>query len=163
MTPPLRRLTAIVVACAVAIGIVRLLEELANQVTMPAGLDPTNLDQVKIALERGEFPFASLVLVMAGWLLAAYVGSRIAIRIGRARGPTLIFAAIFTAVIVHDLTVLPHPTWMGRMESQPRPGANRLVRELRRKHPSDRSIIRNRKAPGAYQIERIIRLKQSHL
>ena len=112
MSPPVRRITAIVVACAVAIGIVRLLEELARQVTMPAGLDPTNLDQVKIALERGEFPFASLALVLSGWLLAAYVGGRISTRIGHARGPTWIFAVIFTAVIVHDLTLLPHPTWM---------------------------------------------------
>ena len=112
MSPPVRRITAIVVACAVAIGIVWLLEELARQVTMPAGLDPTNLDQVKTALERGEFPFASLVLVLSGWLLAAYVGGRISTRIGHARGPTLFFAAIFTAYIVRDLTLLPHPTWM---------------------------------------------------
>lgn len=112
MSTPVRRITAIVMACVVAIGIVRLLEELANQVTMPAGLDPTNLDQVKIALERGEFPFASLALVLSGWLLAAYVGSRISMRIAHARGATWIFAAIFTAVIVHDLMLLPHPTWM---------------------------------------------------
>ena len=112
MSPPVRRITAIVVACAVAIGIVWLLGELAKQVTMPAGLDPTNLDQVKIALERGEFPFASLVLVLSGWLLAAYVGGRLSARIGRSRGPTLIFAAIFTAFIIHDLSLLPHPTWM---------------------------------------------------
>lgn len=112
MSPLIRQITAIVVACAVAIGIVRLLEELANQVTMPAGLDPTNLDQVKAALERGEFPFASLALVLCGWLLAAYVGGRIATRIGRVRGPALFFALIFTAVIIKDLSVLPHPAWM---------------------------------------------------
>ena len=112
MSPLVRRITVVVVACAIAIGIVRLLEQLANQVTMPGGIDPTNLDQVKAALERGEFPFASLALVLSGWLLAAYVGGRISTRIGRSRGPTLIFAAIFAAVIVHDLTLLPHPTWM---------------------------------------------------
>ena len=112
MSPTIRRLMAVIVACAVAIGIVRLLEQLAHQVTMPAGLDPTNMDQVKVALERGEFPFASLALVMSGWLLAAYVGGRIAARIGHARVATLGFAIIFTAVIVHDLMQLPHPTWM---------------------------------------------------
>jgi hypothetical protein len=103
---------AIIVACAVAIGIVRLLQELAHQVTMPAGLDPTNMDQVKVALERGEFPFASLALVLCGWLLAAYVGGRIASRIGRARITALGFTIIFTAFIIHELTLLPHPTWM---------------------------------------------------
>ena len=112
MSPSSRRFFAVVIACAVAIGIVRLLEELANQVTMPAGLDPTKIEQVKTALERGEFPFASLALVVAGWLLAAYVGGRITSRVGRARGPTLVFALIFAAVIIRDLTLLPHPAWM---------------------------------------------------
>jgi uncharacterized membrane protein YdcZ (DUF606 family) len=79
---------------------------------MPPGLDPTNIDQVKAALEKGEFPFASLALVLSGWLLAAYAGSRIAGRIGHARIASLAFTAIFTAVIVHELTLLPHPTWM---------------------------------------------------
>jgi hypothetical protein len=112
MSPLVRRFVAVVIGCAVAIAIVRLLEQLAHQVTMPPGLDPTNIDQVKIALEKGEFPFASLALVFCGWLLAAYAGSRIAARIGHARIASLAFTVIFTAVIVHELTLLPHPTWM---------------------------------------------------
>ena len=112
MSPPVRRVIAVVVACGGAIGIVRLLEQLAHQVTMPAGLDPTNIDQVKLALERGEFPFASLALVLSGWLLAAYTGSRIATRIGRARIASLAFTVIFTAFIVRELMLLPHPAWM---------------------------------------------------
>lgn len=112
MSAPVRRFTAILLACAVAIGIVWLLEQLAGQVTMPAGLDPTDPQQVKIALEHGEFPFASLILVLSGWLLAAYVGGRIATRFAHSRGPNLFFVAIFTAYIVRDLTLLPHPTWM---------------------------------------------------
>ncbi len=112
MSPLVRRVIAVIIGCAVAIGIVRLLEQLAHQVTMPAGLDPTNIGQVKLALERGEFPLASLALVLCGWLLAAYAGSRIAARIGQARIASLAFTVIFTAVIIHDLTALPHPTWM---------------------------------------------------
>jgi hypothetical protein len=112
MSPLIRQITAVVVSCAVAIGIVRLLEQLANQVTMPAGLDPTNVEQVKSALERGEFPFASLALVFCGWLLAAYVGGRIATRVGHSRGPALVFAIIFTAVLIKDLAMFAHPTWM---------------------------------------------------
>jgi len=107
-----RAILGLVVGCGVAVGIVRALEQLANQVTMPNGLDPTNLDQVKSALERGEFPFASLVLVLSGWLLAAYVGSRIAATVGRARLSVLAFTVLFTTLTIHDLIVLPHPTWM---------------------------------------------------
>ncbi|HEY3934588.1 MAG TPA: hypothetical protein VGL65_08210 [Gemmatimonadales bacterium] len=112
MSPVIRRIVAVVVACGVAMIIVRLLEELAKQVTMPAGLDPTNAAQVKTALEHGEFPFASLALVFCGWLLASYTGSRIASRIGQARIAPLAFTVLFTLVILHDLTTLPHPTWM---------------------------------------------------
>ena len=112
MTPLVRRSVAVIVGCAAAIGIVRLLEELANQVTMPPGVNPTNVDQVKLALERGEFPFASLALVLCGWLLAAYAGSRIVGRIGHARIASLAFTAIFTLFVVHELTMLPYDTWM---------------------------------------------------
>ena len=112
MTPFLRRTVAVVVACAAAFVIVNVLERLAQQVSMPAGIDPTNADQVKQALERGEFPFASLALVFAGWLLAAYSGSRIAMRIDRSRVAPLIFAVLFTVKNVYYLSLLPHPTWM---------------------------------------------------
>jgi hypothetical protein len=112
MSPLVRRFFAVIVGCAAAISIVRLLEQLANRVTMPAGLNPTDIEQVKIALERGEFPFASLALVLCGWLLAAYAGSRIAGRIGHARIASFAFTVIFTAFIIRELTLLPHPTWM---------------------------------------------------
>lgn len=107
-----RAILGLIAGCAVAVGIVRALEQLANQVTMPTGLDPTNLDQVKSALERGEFPFASLVLVLAGWLVAAYAGSRIVASFGRSRAAILTFTVLFTSLTIHDLLVLPHPTWM---------------------------------------------------
>jgi hypothetical protein len=108
----IRRLLAVLLACAVAIGVVSMLKEMAQQVTMPTGIDASNMDQVKQALERGEFPFASLALVLCGWLLAAYVGGRIASGVGKARLCTFAFALIFTGYIIHELTLLPHPTWM---------------------------------------------------
>jgi hypothetical protein len=97
MSPLVRRFFAVIVGCAAAISIVRLLEQLANRVTMPAGLNPTDIEQVKIALERGEFPFASLALVLCGW---------------HARIASFAFTVIFTAFIIRELTLLPHPTWM---------------------------------------------------
>ncbi len=112
MSASVRQLFGVILACAVAFGIVTLLGGLAQQVTMPAGLDPTNVDQVKGALEHGEFPFASLALVLCGWLLAAYVGGLVAARFGRARAASLIFTVIFSAAAIYHLTLLPHPTWM---------------------------------------------------
>lgn len=107
-----RQVMAVIVACAVAMGITWLLEQLAQQVNMPAGLDPTKFDQVKLALERGEFPLASLALVLAGWFLAAYVGGRIAVRLGQSRLAVVGFTVIFTTTTIHYLTSLPHPVWM---------------------------------------------------
>lgn len=101
-----RRIIAVTVACGAAYIIILLLGELAKQVTMPPGVD------YKTALERGELPFASFALVLCGWWLAAYAGSRIASRIGRARAATLAFAVIFTIVIIVELMLVPHPAWM---------------------------------------------------
>ena len=112
MTPLVRRFVAIVVACALAFIIVNVLERLAAQVSMPAGIDATNVEQVKTALERGEFPFASLALVVAGWLLAAYAGSRLALRIDRTRVAPLIFTVLFSVKNIFYLSLFPHPTWM---------------------------------------------------
>jgi hypothetical protein len=106
MSAAYRRIIAVIVALVVAIVIIRLLEELAQQVTMPAGVD------YRTALERGELPFASFALVLCGWWLAAYTGSRIAAGIGRARASSLVFALAFTLVIVRELMLVPHPTWM---------------------------------------------------
>jgi hypothetical protein len=106
MSSAYRRIIAVIIACVVAVVIIRLLEELAQQVTMPAGSD------YRSALERGELPFASFALVLCGWWLAAYAGSRLAAGIGRARASSLVFALIFTLVIIRELTLVPHPTWM---------------------------------------------------
>lgn len=97
---------AVIVATGAAVLVVRLLMELAQQVSMPPGV------AYRTALERGEVPFASFALVLCGWWLAAYAGSRIAAGIGKSRGTTLIFAFLFTAVIVRQLLLVPHPTWM---------------------------------------------------
>ena len=106
MSSVYRRIIAMIVATAIAVIIVRLLEELAHQVTMPAGVDYAT------ALERGDLPFASFALVLCGWLLAAYAGSRIAYRMGQSRVASLSFTVIFTVFIVRELLMQPHPTWM---------------------------------------------------
>jgi hypothetical protein len=106
MSSAYRRIIAVIVASVVAYFIIKLLEELAHQVTMPPGV------AYRTALERGELPFASFALVLCGWWLAAYAGSRLAAGIGRARASSLFFALIFTLVIIRELMLVPHPTWM---------------------------------------------------
>lgn len=112
MNASFRRAAGVAVACAIALLIVRILEHLAHQVATPPGLSATNVREVETALDRGEFPFASFALVLAGWLLAAYIGSRVALRVGRATTPAWIFTMLFTAMTLLDLAALPHPVWM---------------------------------------------------
>ncbi|MGH7592789.1 MAG: hypothetical protein ACRELE_02915 [Gemmatimonadales bacterium] len=106
MSSSFRRIFAVLVACGAGIIVVRLLEELAKQVTMPPGV------AYRVALERGELPFASFALVLCGWWLAAYTGSRIAAHIAGARVTSLAFAVVFTGVVLRELSVAPHPGWM---------------------------------------------------
>lgn len=113
MSEALRRLVAIIVALAAGAGVVALVDAFANQMhPLPSGVDPTDMEALKLALENGAIPIAALVLMTSGWLLAAYVGGRIAARIGRWDGAVWIFAFIFTVGVYANLHALPHPTWM---------------------------------------------------
>lgn len=105
---------AVLVALATGGVIVFLVERLADQLNPSDGTAtmPMTTDQIKAALEAGEVPFATLLLVLGGWLLGAYAGGRVASRIGGPGVPVLAFAAIFTAVIISVLLSAPHPLWM---------------------------------------------------
>lgn len=113
MSPMLRRLLAVVAALVVAGAIVTIVETFAHQLhPLPPGVDPTDPASLGRALEAGEVPFASMALVLSGWLLAAYMGGVIAWRYGRSGMAAVVFAAIFTVAVFSDLNAFPHPTWM---------------------------------------------------
>lgn len=113
MSDAVRRLIAVVVSVVVAGVVVAIIDAFAGQMhPLPPGVDPTDPAALKLALETGAIPVAALVLMTAGWLLAAYIGGRIAARIGRWDGSVWLFAFIFTAGVYANLQGLPHPTWM---------------------------------------------------
>jgi hypothetical protein len=95
--------SAVAVAAAIVIGL-HVLAEQVSPTTGNAGLKRT--------LEEGEMPFTNLVLVLGGWLVAAWVGGTIASRVSRQRGPLLVFTVLATAMLVVDFRGVPHPTWM---------------------------------------------------
>lgn len=109
----LRHTLALLGALLVAFVIVWAIEVTAAQLTpMPAGIDTSDPAALKAALEAGEVPFPSLFLVLAGWLLAAYVGGVLAFRWTAEGAAVWAFALVFTGVVVWTLALLPHPTWM---------------------------------------------------
>ena len=113
MSPGVRRVVALIVSVAVALFIKQLLAHLANQVApLPATIDLSSKAQVQVAFERGEVATSYLVLIVSGWLLGAFGGGTVVSRIGRSRGPLVLFAMVFTAVTVLDLSMMWHPMWM---------------------------------------------------
>lgn len=104
---------ALLMAIAVAGVIVFLVDALAHQVIpLPTGMDPTDPGQLKVALEEGEVPWLGMGLMLGGWLLGAYAGGRVAISVGKREWVVMVFAAVFTALVVSYLTSIPNPTWM---------------------------------------------------
>jgi hypothetical protein len=79
----------------------------------PAGLDPSRVaDAVAIAVAM---PPAAFGVVVIGWVLGAFIGSLLAVRL--ARGAGLLMAAGIAALVLSGiysvLTTLPHPAWCG--------------------------------------------------
>lgn len=104
---------AILMAIAVAGVIVFLVDALANQVIpLPTGINPTDPGQLKAALEEGEVPWLGMGLMLGGWLLGAYAGGRVAISVGKREWVVMVFAAVFTALVVSYLMNVPNPVWM---------------------------------------------------
>jgi hypothetical protein len=108
-----RRVYAVLAALAVAWSIVFMIETLSGRMMpLPAGTNALDADQIKRALEAGEVPFSAMLLVLCGWLLAAYAGGKTASRLGGRVGAVIVFTVLFTTIIVLNLLALPHPTWM---------------------------------------------------
>ncbi len=114
MSPSFRIIVGFVAAMAVAVGMVWLLEQFSatNVVPFPAGIDRTDPQAVRKAIEAGMVPYSVLVIVVAGWLLAAYTGGRVAWRMSEHSVTVWAFAIVFTGLLIWMLSQLPYPTWM---------------------------------------------------
>lgn len=109
MSATTRRLVALGIACLVAFGVVYLMNHLAaNATPRPTGVH----ESLKVVLEEGQLPFSALLLVLGGWLVAAYLGGTVATRLSGERGPAQFFAAILTLAIFATQLEAAHPIWM---------------------------------------------------
>ena len=109
MSRATRRMVALVIACLIAAGVIYLMNHLAAGATpRPAG----GQESLKVALEAGQIPFSALLLVLGGWLVAAYLGGTVATRLSGERGPAQLFAVILTLAILATQLESAHPTWM---------------------------------------------------
>ncbi|MEO5825203.1 MAG: hypothetical protein ABIR59_04895 [Gemmatimonadales bacterium] len=114
MSPMVRRVVAVVAALAAASAVVFVFEYLGSRFFPAVGVDLTDRAQIEDAVRTGSIPMGAMVMVAAGWVVAAVVGATVALRIGRVGGggPTMIFAGLFTLVCAMNLIAFPHPAWM---------------------------------------------------
>jgi len=79
---------------------------------LPPGIDVTNQESLRQAMAT--IPASAFVVLLAGWLVAAAVGSFVAAR-WAGRAPVMhgvLAALILLAATVANLVAVPHPTWM---------------------------------------------------
>jgi len=77
----------------------------------PAGLDMR--DPQALAAHIAAAPGPAMLVVVAGWALAAFAGGWVAARIARHRAvAALVVGALVLAGVVANSAMVPHPSWM---------------------------------------------------
>jgi hypothetical protein len=78
----------------------------------PPGLDFT--DPETVAAYAQTMPWPALAIVLASWLLAAFVGGAVAARVAGSyrTACALVIGAVDVALIGMNAISIPHPTWM---------------------------------------------------
>ena len=108
----LRDIFAGIAGVVIAALIVYLSDELSHMVyPMPASLDPADTEDLRAYIAT--LPIAAFLMVMGGWVVATFVGSVVADRIGTAKlwiYPTVVGGFMFTATTA-NLIAIPHPHW----------------------------------------------------
>jgi hypothetical protein len=108
----LRDILAGIAGVVIAALIVFLADELSHMMyPMPASLDPSNTEDLRDYIAT--LPLGAFLMVMGGWVVATFVGSVVADRIGTAKVwiyPTIVGGFMFAATTA-NLILIPHPHW----------------------------------------------------
>lgn len=113
MTPATKRIVGLLIACGIAFAMVALIDHIAlSSVPLESGGHVASGAELKAAMEAGQLPFNFQLLILGGWLVAAYVGGTVAYRLSGQQGPALLFALIFTLATLRLLVEGSHPVWM---------------------------------------------------
>lgn len=113
MSPTTRRLLALAGATAFAVVAIHLVGWAeAGLRPAPLGVAIENSEALKSALEAGEAPMLSMLLLLGGWLVAGYFGGHLAWRWSQASGTVWLFAFVLAAIIFRELAGGIYPNWL---------------------------------------------------
>ncbi len=113
MQPTVRSALVLLAGVVVAVIMVSLGDAVAGSVySLPTGVDRSNPESMRQAVAG--LPTTAFLLLLAGWVLAAAVGSYVAARLAtQARAIHGLIVAVFVLVAtVSNLAAIPHPTWL---------------------------------------------------
>jgi len=113
MQPTIRSALVLLGGVIAAVFVVILGDTLVgNLYSLPAGTDSSNPESLRQAVAA--LPVAAFVILVAGWVLAAGVGSYLAARLAtHARVIHGMIVALFVLVAtVANLAKIPHPLWL---------------------------------------------------
>ncbi len=113
MHPMIRSALVLLAGVVASVLVVMLMDRVVGSIyPFPAGTDPSNPDSFRQAIAG--LPAAAFLLLVAGWALAAGVGSYLAARLStHARAIHGLIVSLFVLVAtVANLASIPHPVWM---------------------------------------------------
>jgi sorbitol-specific phosphotransferase system component IIBC len=113
MAPTIRSALVLLAGVIAAVFVVILMDTLVGNIySLSAGTDASNPDSLRQAVAA--LPVAAFVILVAGWVLAAAVGSYLAARLAtHARAIHGMIVALFVLVAtVANLAKIPHPFWL---------------------------------------------------
>lgn len=113
MQPTVRSALVLLAGVVVAVIVVSIGDAVAGSIySLPAGIDRSNPESMRQAVAG--LPTAVFLLLLAGWVLSAAVGSYVAARLAsHARAIHGLIVAVFVLVAtVSNLVAIPHPIWL---------------------------------------------------
>lgn len=113
MAPTIRSALVLLGGVIAAVFVVILMDTLVGNIySLPSGTDATNPESLRQAVAA--LPVAAFLILVAGWVLAAGVGSYLAARLAtHARAIHGMIVALFVLVAtVANLAKIPHPFWL---------------------------------------------------
>lgn len=113
MSASTRRLLALVGAILCAMVCIHLMGWVeAGLRPAPVGSALENTAALKTALEAGEAPMLSMLLLLGGWFLAGYLGGHLAWRWSQQSGTVWLFAIVLGFIVFRELAAGHYPSWV---------------------------------------------------